>query len=228
MARFFFLFFFWGVVAFCSPQILVIGDSHVKAFEGIPYCCIGHLGPRTMHRVGRDGFDLKELLHLGIRDRSIVVYVFGEIDVRCHIGRQRDEHQRDEEEVLHTLARRYLSAIVQNRSHFHDLTQIVYNIVPPTDNTPNPDYPLYGSVEQRARIAKRLNEILFSLCSEFGVLFLSIYDYYCDRNGVLRLDLSDGTIHIHPSYNQPIQQRLFQLIEGERPTHLYRHGRFQR
>jgi hypothetical protein len=156
-----------------------------------------------MHRVGRDGFDVAELLELGIRDGAIIVYSFGEIDVRCHIGRQRDLNQRDEKEILYTLARQYLRAIVQNQSHFQHLTQIVYNTVPPTDNTPNPDYPMYGSLEERVRITRSLNEILASLSSEYGVLFLSVYDDYCDRNGALRLDLSDGNIHIHPSYNQP-------------------------
>lgn len=219
MKRFFSLFFFWSVLGFCSPEIFVIGDSHVKAFQTIPDCQIKHLGPRTMHRVGRDGFDVAELVELGIRDRSIIVYSFGEIDVRCHVGRQRDLNQRDEKEILHTLARKYLEAIVQSRSHFRHLTQIVYNIVPPTDNTPNPDYPIYGSLEERVRITRSLNKILSSLSPEYGVLFLSVYDNYCDRNGALRLDLSDGNIHINPSRNQPIRQQLFQLIGVWLPTH---------
>jgi|SRR5579862_457161 len=231
LTYFFSLFIFWSVLGFCTPPIYVIGDSHVRTFYGIPHCYPHHLGPRTMHRMGRDGFHPAELEQSGIHDGAVIVYVFGEIDVRYHIGRQRDIHQRDEEEVLHTLATRYLQAILQNQSYYSNLMSIVYNIVPPIDIKVSPTdiivpltdpvfrYPVYGPLEERVRLTRRLNEILRSLCLEFGFLYLQVYDEYCDENGGLRYELSDGNVHIQQYYNQPIQQQLFKIIADAQQGH---------
>ena len=48
----------------------------------------------------------------GIKNGDFVVFVFGEIDVRNHIGKQIDSLNRNEDEVLKTLAVNYLQKIL--------------------------------------------------------------------------------------------------------------------
>jgi hypothetical protein len=71
--------------------IHAIGDSHVKLnFGGDPRIVVHHLGPVTMRAVSKDGRNNISLKELGIVDGDSVIWCFGEIDVRCHIIRQRD------------------------------------------------------------------------------------------------------------------------------------------
>ncbi len=49
------------------------------------------IGGRLMHSGGRDGFKILNVRQSGGRDGDVCVFSLGEVDVRCHIGRQRDE-----------------------------------------------------------------------------------------------------------------------------------------
>ncbi len=188
-----------------QASFFIVGDSHVRAFEGIPDCEILWLGPLLMHRVGRDSLDLSKY-QLG--KETIVIYVFGEIDVRCHIGKQRDLKMRDEKEVIETLAQKFIEAVLKN-----PYQSIVYNVIPPTlDGGGNPDYPAWGSLSDRVRLTKQLNEELKRLCNQNQIYFLDVYEAYSREDGSLRIELSDGNVHIDPRFNEP----LYRQLQGQR------------
>ena len=152
-------------------RIFVLGDSHTKAFEGTPHCIIHHLGPITMHRVGRDRSKLFHLTDFGIKDGDAVVFVFGEIDARCHIGKQRDLFKRDLREIIQTLVKSYLGAIAQHCADFH-IVKIVYSVIPATDGKENPDYPFWGSLEERAAFVPAAPQALAPALEVFALLGL--------------------------------------------------------
>ena len=124
-----------------SPTIHVIGDSHSRELMFIPGCLIHYIGSVTMHRVGRDGIAGLNLKGFGVNDYDVVVFAFGEIDVRCHMGKQRDQFNRNEDEVINTLAANFLCTILQNKLEYKNLTCVVYSVTPPTDQTYNPTWP---------------------------------------------------------------------------------------
>jgi hypothetical protein len=74
-----------------SPNIHVFGDSHVSEFSNIPGCLLHYVGPITMHRIGRDGLNFLDMTSYGVQENEVAIFVFGEIDCRCHIGKQRDK-----------------------------------------------------------------------------------------------------------------------------------------
>lgn len=211
----FFAFFFIQIL---HSSVYVIGDSHVREFDGIPGCVLKHLGPILMHRVGRDSLQAINLKNLGVEEGAWVVYVCGEIDVRCHLLEQRDLKNRASGEIIDTLTSNFIQTVLKNQSQYQNLKSIVYNIVPPLNGSGyNPEYPVYGTIEDRVKITKELNERLKMLCDQNGIRFLDVYDAYAYEDGSLCFEYSDGNVHIDSKYNIPIQQRLYELISFKFP-----------
>lgn len=104
-----------GIICFrLESAIHVIGDSHSSEFSGIKDCFIHHIGPRTMYRVGRNGLKILNFKDYNVSENDLVILTFGEIDVRCHIGKQVDFHGRELDEVLSTLVSNYLNTVLEN------------------------------------------------------------------------------------------------------------------
>jgi lysophospholipase L1-like esterase len=165
-----------------------------------------------MHHVSLDGLMAVDITKYGVKSGDAVIFAFGEIDVRCHIGKQRDLKNRDLDEIIQALAQNYLKAIAQNCTGFPHIIPIVYSITPPTDVVNNPDFPSYGELKDRVNITKRLNALLKSLCCTFQIKFLDVYDDYADENGALRAQLSDGNVHINHASNEYIRRKLYQIL----------------
>jgi hypothetical protein len=95
-----------------ETTVRVVGDSHsVNSFCNIneekgdwkfyddgrfftvPFSIYNMYGV-TMHRIGRDGLSLLEKWRrdiIGALEGDVLVFVFGEIDVRCHILKQSED-----------------------------------------------------------------------------------------------------------------------------------------
>lgn len=222
-------------IQWLSPKTIhVFGDSHASfCFRSISTLAvlpvsigsknlvlpleIYWLGPITMHRVGRDGLSFLDLRNYFIQEKDVVVFVFGEIDVRCHIGKQRDTKNRDLAEIIETLATNYINTILQNQKLFSSLTCIVCSVTPPIDGygRNNPEYPFYGQLSDRVAITCELNKKIQQLCQKHNLLFLDFYDLYTDHQGALNLKFADPTVHIDSIFNVPIKKRLVELIAGD-------------
>ncbi len=192
-----------------------IGDSHsCCSFLNIEGIQFHHQGPLTMHRVGRDGIKLINLKHIGINEGDVIVFSFGEIDVRCHIGKQRDLKGRSEDEILDRLVERYIQTILDNKKQFMSLHPVIFCVVPPSNNHFNPVFPYYGTIEDRISITKKLNLRLTQAARYNGIAVLDVYDDYSTPLGDLRLELSDGTIHIGGQHTQAVKRKLNALISS--------------
>lgn len=217
-----------------SPKIHVIGDSHssycftnifpVKtkkehslfhslktAKQKIPFV-IHWMGPMTMHRVGRDGMNAINIKSMGILPQDIVVFVFGEIDVRCHIEKQSVLQNRPWEEIVDELSCRYIQTILENQKQQGSHQCVVCAVVPPTDRAFNKNFPFYGSLETRVAITQTLNRKLHDLCMQNGLILLDLYAGFHTENGDLKMELSDG-VHISHRVNTGIKNRLIELIK---------------
>ena len=173
---------------------------------------INHLGPKTMHRVGRDGVNFLNIKNYGVQNEETAVFVFGEIDVRCHIGKQRDLNNRNLDEVIDTLAKKYIETIVINKNMFEKINIFIVSITPPTNQSPNPDYPIYGSLQDRINITQKLNLKLKELSALNQIYFLDIYQLLSNNNGSLNPPMSDGSVHMNPKYNYLAKNKLIEMI----------------
>lgn len=189
------------------------GDSHASKEHGgwdnskmnIPVPISANwLGPKLMYSFGRDKkllFD-KKTVHEG----DIVVFCFGEIDCRCHVGKYKPDWKKNVDSIVEN----YFLAIEKNVNQYKDLTVMVYNVVPQIQrehpknawmlpyqkNTPH-----IGSDLERAEYTNYMNKKLFENCYKYCYNFIDVYEHYCDEQGFLIEELSDNNCHIgNPVY----------------------------
>lgn len=212
------LFFLLFYVNNLFSTIHVIGDSHSGSFKNINNCIIHHIGPITMHRVGRDGLNILNLQKLGIKENDIVIFTFGEIDVRCHIGKQRDEKKRDLNEIIDTLVKNYINTINLNKKLYNKINCVIYLVVPPTNRCNNKNFPFYGTINDRINITNKLNSTLSVHAKKNDLYVLNIYALLHNKKGLLEYKLSDKCVHVAQSKNYLIKKGLIKLLKSINPS----------
>ena len=177
-----------------------IGDSHCHSGWGSEVV-IHHLGPKLCHTLGKQHLTLCDFRNYDdMKDGDTVIFCLGEIDCRCHVHK----HITAEEpyqKVIENLVEDYIKAIeiIILASGLQLKNVCVFNVVPPVQrhNTgENPEYPYLGSDEERKEYVLYFNSLLKSHCASKQFVYFDVYDKYCDSNGFLRKDLSDGNVHI--------------------------------
>ena len=134
-------------------MIFLFGDSHCKTnFQNLrlPHRNLYRFS-LTMNRIGRDGIFFQ---NAGVKPGDIVILQFGEVDCRCHIGKQISIHGRLENEVVDTLANSFVAAILLNPV-IKQTRCIISCVTPPIDqefyekkNGPiTHDFPFVGTNE---------------------------------------------------------------------------------
>ena len=198
-------------------MIYIYGDSHADfTFRNIKvphrnYFCTSI----TMHRIGRDN----TIVNFNREDHdedSIICFLYGEVDCRCHIAQQ-IHRGRNEDDIILTLVDTYLNTIYNNVKVYNSI--LVFAVVPPTQQTQyeqingpiQHEFPFVGTDEDRVRFTKKMNTLLEIKCSEYKYIFINPYESYTMENGCLRHELSDGSVHI--SKNEEIHNIFYEVIE---------------
>ncbi len=202
-----------------SKTVYVFGDSHAYFNFRWPdqVSHLSYLGheitfntvpctSRTMHRIGRDGLRALNIANEGVRNGDIAIFCFGEVDCRCHIGRQVIEKKRALDEIIQTLVNNYIKTILINKSRYTQLNCAVLSVIPPCDQGFNPQFPWYGLLSERVQITKQLNQALKQSCDQASLLFIDSYHLYSDQDGVLKSELSDGCVHLGRPANLALKQ----------------------
>jgi hypothetical protein len=188
--------------------VVSLGDSHSQIVAGTGDMVIVHLGPVTMHRVGRPG-ELEALVarwcehhrigwrRLGVRvagRRDIMLFSFGEIDVRCHVGRQL-ETGRSLDDVIESLVVPFLDQASALTAAL-GCTVAVLEIPPPSDIPGDADMPVVGVVEDRVRWTAMGNTALRELAPARGMRVVATPSVLVDDRGCLKREYSDGSVHL--------------------------------
>ena len=133
----------------------VFGDSHsVACFGRISEIDMHWVRAVTMHRIGRDGADFL-LEGVTIRPGDILIFVFGEIDIRAHIGRIADTTGRPRQQLLQELVDAYLASIARATVRPWTSSGLVFtSVVPPSPHSPcqvAKEFPAWGTLDDRSR-----------------------------------------------------------------------------
>lgn len=227
-----------------EPILHVIGDSHayncftpntaigcranvlarVKDVSptDVPYAYqfTHHLGSRTMHFAGRPGALATEAARCGVKAGDAVVWVFGEIDVRCHIVRQQAQHGRSSDDVIGALATNYIDGILEVQRVIELARSVVFAPIPPLDNPgyTSEDFPVFGSIAERIEASRQLRGTLSTLCDRHGILFLDVSAQYETARGDLRWELSDHFCHIASGSQAAAIEALYVLLARNAQT----------
>ena len=159
-------------------------------------------------------FGRTNLPQYGVAEDDTAVFIFGEIDVRCHIAKQADQQGVSVDAIIESLATRYGDMIVRNRELYKKCTCIVMEVMQPSDQAFNPSYPRCGTLEERVVVTRQLNARLKAACGERGILFFEIHDLLADPYGILIAELSDTNVHVSMNHNYLVKQKLVTFLES--------------
>ena len=183
-------------------MLFLYGDSHTdRSFKNIK---IPHRNyyqiSITMFRIGRDNIIINfDSNHHNID--SILCFVYGEVDCRCHIKRQVNMG-RNEDDIINELVNNYFKTIKNNIIYYKKV--IVVGVIPPTmqseyENIHGPithEFPFVGTDEDRVRYTMKVNKLLEELCNSNEYIYFNPYSYYTRDDGTLKFELSDTCGHL--------------------------------
>jgi len=202
-------------------MIYIIGDSHSDSYKWNGNYFIPST-PGTMYRVGKNGLQ-DRLTNVTLTTNDILLVVVGEIDIRCHFYKQINENNRNEDEIINTLAESFISRLKDIKLNT-GCNIIVRGVVPPLPNANHPDihsgnpedltylYPIRGHIKDRSRWRQSLNKKLETLCLENKLYFLPSPKWVEDNDGMLIDRFSDHVIHI-ANCNKEMNDELFTFIK---------------
>ena len=189
-------------------MIKVVGDSHAGAYQGMMGVSVFFPDtpePITMHRIGRDGFDLS-MFRLNKEDT--VLLVFGEVDARGHVQKQVDKG-RDRNKIIHSLVYSYLEAVIKS-----GVNPIIRFIVPPSRFLINDkSLPQVGTIEQRVGITGEFNRTIKEACETKNVSFIDVHPSLINKEGTMveDYDREDGA-HLSYSAFPLVQEQLLSFL----------------
>lgn len=182
-----------------------VGDSHCLIFSNIEECKINFIRGKTMF--GSRKQEIVELKKWGCQDDEYVIYVFGEIDVRCHIGRIRDTQNKTLEDIIEDLVLNYFDMISKQPG-----IPIVTLVIPPSDKNPSSSHPYHGTIADRVSIQKKLNIRLEEECKKRNIICFDYNKNFTLPDGSLDHSHSDGIVHIDHKYANLIFDDLKKLL----------------
>jgi len=184
-------------------MIHIYGDSHGEfSFKELS---LEHRNHReysiTMFRIGRDNIIINYDIH-ELNSNDILVFVYGEVDCRCHIKRQMDLG-RNEDDIICELIDNYFITI-KNSLLNRPFNIIIVGVIPPTKRSDfesvNPPitngFPFVGSDEELVRFTQKVNTKLEEMATKNNYFYFNPYSYYTRSDGTLKYELSDKIIHI--------------------------------
>jgi hypothetical protein len=196
-------------------MIYIFGDSH--ASTNFKYLNLNYEhkicfeGGVTMHRISRD----RQIINFDNtfnNENNIFVLCYGEVDCRCHIGKQ-ILLGRNLEDICNSLVNGYIDVIKTNITKYHKI--IICSIIPPMKKElyekNHHDFPFIGTDNERVIYTKLMNKLLKDQCDTNQFIFLDIYDYYSNEDGTLNYELSDKCVHIED--NAYIHYKLSEILE---------------
>jgi hypothetical protein len=183
-----------------AMAVHIFGDSHSHyLFSRVANVSVHWLGSYTMHRVARDG--LVFLDGCGLTTDDVVVLVFGEIDIRCHLVPLAKHSGTTIEEMACNLADRYARSLTDAMSKRPGLRFAILEPPPPLHPLrENPEIPVRGSDADRVSARIALSRRLKEHALKSGFIFVTFPAVYENAQGMMRLIISDGAAHIAKDY----------------------------
>jgi len=183
-------------------MIYLYGDSHISnGFKDLEIPYKDNFCPSvTMFRIGRDN----KIINFNNNDHnenSIICIGYGEVDCRCHIQRQINLNN-NEDDIIKNLIESYFSTIKNNINKYFKI--IIVGIIPPVikeeyerfNGVITHEYPFVGSDKDRVRFTNKMNNLIKEYCDKNKFIYFCPYSYYTRENGTLKYELSDRTVHI--------------------------------
>jgi hypothetical protein len=167
-----------------------------------------------MYRIGRDNKIINFSDTYNNPD-SIFILSYGEVDSRCHIGKQ-VQLGKDITEVCESLVSNYFNTIKNNIVSYNMI--VICSIVPTMNKTLfesvhgpiTHEFPFIGDDNERVNNTNIMNNFLKIYCEKYNYKFLDFTKEYSNSEGTLKLEDSDTIAHI--INNSTIHNKLLEIL----------------
>lgn len=213
--RYHFEFFSFKLISNPKKRVLVIGDSHAVFLVNSKLRPIAikqnyislWLGPRLLFNINDSDFKITpEILSLNKKSKfSQVIFILGEIDIRCHLAGLPSNWDNAEVWVHN-----YISWIKKVTLNLQCESITVLCGPPPTDyGLENPNFPKVGPLSKRLLAFNKLNCLLDDASKLFeGVVVKVPWAIIQDPDGSLSQRYTDDGCHINESGSKLIRECL--------------------
>lgn len=196
-------------------MIHCIGDSHSAVFSGeekmqpiypqpsndvTEYFKSYRIGAATAYHLSNKTTIINDIIKKKVNPNDSVLFCFGEVDIRAHLKKQMDIQKRGVKEIVKECVDRYMDVIKEYKNK--GLNVMVWGpIASWHDSKPYTGGPSFGSNLERNNITKEFNEYCETLCEEYDIPFITIFNKMVNDDNITIpyfLDDWEGS-HIHLS-----------------------------
>lgn len=153
-------------------------------------------------------------------ENDIFLFIFGEIDIRCHITRISNKSGKHVSEIIKDLVERYVHSVSEAMLSYPDCRAILAQPPFPSDRRPNPAFPFIGTLEQRIAAHTIMGCHLQMEANRYGFLYLPFPKAYKTTDGGLVRKYSDDGVHIMPSEAREIAKSIEALTNAGIAFHM--------
>ena len=190
-----------------------IGDSHASFFSGYdriqdeyparsenkyPFFISYRLGAvlaYSLCKLGTKEKGREKLLELTdqLEKGSVLLLCFGEIDCRVHLLKQAQLQQKKIEDTVTDCVHKYISVIEELRAK--GFTVCIWNVIPSSEAY-NPEYPAFGTIQERNKVTKLFNLLLKDYTDKNGLPFISIFSNLIDEGMMTKKKYLFDGVHL--------------------------------
>jgi hypothetical protein len=203
------------------PEIHLIGDSHVLAYNYSHPFITHHLGAATAYNLSNPqsttgSFQkLQKVLEKINSHQSVIIFELGEIDCRLHIYKCYRQNQRRQtiKKIITTTITRYLEVVQATASQGFRVA--VLSPVPTgvEDNVYHQEF--FADFPIRDQITFAFHSLLQKEVEKRGLIYLNLYPLVSAQSGGIKKAFRSDNVHL----NQKVVSLTLQLLKVKR---LYR------
>jgi len=135
-----------------------------------------------------------------------ILFCYGEIDTRVHIGKQEEIRQVSNETIIEELVDRYIKFLL---IYVDKGYQVMAWGVPPSGHGNHHAHPKYCGVTERNNLSRKINKVLSEACNKNGIPFINIWHEIVDSENYS--DYFQDPIHLKYSSCKPF---IYDKMEG--------------
>lgn len=198
-------------------QVFAFGNSHVSIFSGtdsmvpiwpnlsqdkLPWFRTFRIGAVTAYQAVKHMKLIYEICDSVSfkKDEDILLFVFGEVDIRAHIVEQSKKQNRPQVQITKEVVQRYFEAIKEAKDEGYEVA--VFGCIAGfklKEGGDKPPWPYSGTCKERNSITQIFNQELCKKCHTNYIPFISVFEEMLLMNGetdVRYLDINGAGCHL--------------------------------
>ncbi len=172
-----------------------------RSDDKTPFFKSYRIGPATAYQLENKKYIIDEIINFNVDVlNDLVLFCFGEVDIRAHLIKQMEVQNRPKEEIVKECVDRYFSVLLEYKNK--GVNVIAWGpIASWHESKKYTGGPSFGTCLERNLVTEEFNRYLEELCNKNDIHFVTIFYKMIDENKLTKpeyLDNWEGS-HMHLS-----------------------------